>query len=393
VIVTEACVVWSGFAVGASMTDRADPGIAARRHSLDDSVTATVASRWCGRYYLAIASGAYSFTPGEKTLAAFPPLYPRAIELLGAITGANEANSALLVSNVCRMAGVVVFVMYIQAQTRVPSRTESCCAVAALCLFPPALFHHAGYSEPMFLVLVLGAFYGMNRGWPPVLIAWLAGHAIGTRLIGVAMVPAVALYFAERRGPAALFSLTGIAMLFVCCWGLALFMFELWQDVGDPFAFLPAQGAWSLRPRATMFNKLLGLVTLEPLWANYLNGSVCYWRRYSDGLPWYLCMQFFNPIVFLGAAGATAVGWRKKWLSPAEAAFSAGLLLFCYVTRGYDTCMTAQGRFMSVNFPVAIVVGHVLAMVSRPIRALCWITMGAYLGIFSALFAAGYLVL
>ncbi len=124
-----------------------------------------------GLFSAASASNNAAFLPGYPLLLAFVHLIVR-----------NWLDSALLISLV---AGCVVAVLL----NRMAGSTR-----AGLFLFtaPAAVFLTVGYSEPVFLVFAVGAWYTAQHGdWSSARL--LAGLAGLTRIDGLALIPALVL--------------------------------------------------------------------------------------------------------------------------------------------------------------------------------------------------------
>lgn len=140
---------------------------------------------WDTISYLKIAILGYA----RDATVAFMPLYPSLIRLFSYPAGGNYMLSALVVSTLCAIAALILmhelFRKYYPAE--VAWRT-----VLLFASFPTFFFLLAGYSESIFLVLVL-AFWilALRRQW--IWAGLLAGMATLTRLQGV-MLSAVMLW-------------------------------------------------------------------------------------------------------------------------------------------------------------------------------------------------------
>jgi hypothetical protein len=172
-------------------------------------------------------------------------------------------------------------------------------------------------------------------------------------------------------------------------WGILAYMAYLHFEFGDLLAFAKTQEYWRIRGKTTVSEKALSLLSWEPLWIVYDDYSPCCWNRF--GAPSVvLNMQFANPIYFVAAAVLVAVGAWKRWLTSHEVALSIALLAIPYVTRAYEMCLNSHARFAAVVFPAYIVLGHLLARLP-PIVAMSLLALaGAMMGLYTALFAAGY---
>jgi len=191
-------------------------------------------ARWDSGWFLRIAESGYAARPDGA--AAFFPLYPALVGMLGRMLAGHYVLAGIIVSLAAALASFVL--LYRLAEPRLGADGARR-AVLYLAVFPTALFLQAVYSESLFLALVLAAFVLAERSrW--ALASAVAGLALLTRPAGLALLPALALLAwqapARRR---ALGSLALAPALF------ALYPLWLWHAVGDPLAFARAQGTWS----------------------------------------------------------------------------------------------------------------------------------------------------
>jgi Mannosyltransferase (PIG-V) len=199
-------------------------------------------ARWDAAHYVAIARLGYGpDNPSHHGGVGFFPLYPllmRAlVELVGAApTDANLAFAGILIANVCFL-GAVALLAWLGAERFGPRVGVE--AALLLCVMPFGFFMNAAYSESLFLLLVLASLAFAGRGhW------WLAGTAAGlasaTRLVGLALAPAL-LLAAYRRG-AKLADLLVTGALAVSGTA-AYFLYCAWR-FDDPFVYFDAQAEW-----------------------------------------------------------------------------------------------------------------------------------------------------
>jgi Gpi18-like mannosyltransferase len=173
----------------------------------------TVWERFDGLWFLGIAAEGYVEGSGN---AAFFPLYPLAIRALGFLL-IGHLGAALLISNAAFLGALVVLYLLTASEWGEGVARRS---VLYLAVFPTAYFLFAPYSEPLFLLLALLAFWGARRGrWGVAGVA--AALASATRSVGIVLVPALlieALRVGRREGAKAavgpvLWSLLGAAGL------------------------------------------------------------------------------------------------------------------------------------------------------------------------------------
>jgi hypothetical protein len=187
-------------------------------------------ARWDSDFFLRIAESGY-----DRASAAFFPLYPAAVALVGRVLLGHYVLAGVLVSLAATLAAFVL--LYRLAEPRLGADGARR-AVLYLAVFPTALFLQAVYSESLFLALAIGAFLLAERR--QFLGAGLvAGLALLTRPAGLALLPPLALL--AWRAPDRRRALGGLAVAPAL---FAVFPLVLWGQVGDAWAFLDAQERW-----------------------------------------------------------------------------------------------------------------------------------------------------
>ncbi len=187
-------------------------------------------ARWDSDFFLHIAQNGY-----DDTSAAFHPLYPALIALLGRVFFGHYVLAGLVVSLLCCLGSFLLLHRLAEDHLGLDGASRT---VLYLAVFPMALFLQAVYSESLFLLLVLAAFMLAERDR----FAWaglVAGLAILTRAAGLALLPALALLAWQHRER--LRALAGVALALPVA---AIYPLLLWQQVGDPWAFTDAQDRW-----------------------------------------------------------------------------------------------------------------------------------------------------
>jgi hypothetical protein len=247
---------------------------------LADSLLSPLA-RWDSAWYLDIAHSGYG---GPST--AFFPLYPVLVRGL-AVTG---SPGALLVSAyVVSLASLCAALLLMRRLVELELGPEVArWAVLFLALFPGALWFGAPYSESLFLLLSVGAFYFARTGrW--ALAGACAGLASGARSAGVLLVvPLLVLWWGSR--PRRVRDLGWISLSVA---GLAAYSLFLAIDSGDGFAYLHLQDVW--------FRSFAGP------FGGVVDGAVAAW----DGLRQIVSGQRAH--VYFGAAAGDPidVGWHN----------------------------------------------------------------------------------
>jgi Mannosyltransferase (PIG-V) len=264
-------------------------------------------ARWDSVWFLRIAEHGYGKAHGVA--AAFYPLYPLTLAVVGRAFGGHYVLAGIVVSLAATLGSFAL--LYRLAEPRLGADGARR-AVLYLAVFPTALFLQAVYSESLFLVLVLAAFLLAERG------RWLgAGAATGlavlTRISGVALLPALAV-LAWRRPPAerrrALASLCLAPAIF------AAYPLYLGLDRGDWLAFARSQGFWN--------RHLSGAGPLGGIWdgaraawagvRQLVSGSHThyYWAPVRDTDPMRVAAVNLEAFAFLALLVAlTVIAWRR----------------------------------------------------------------------------------
>lgn len=103
-----------------------------------------------------------------------------------------------------------------------------------------------------------------------------------------------------------------------------------------------------------------------------------------------LSLEFANPIYLAGTTALIALGAWKRWLTSYEILLAVPLIAMSYFLRAYEMRMLSQARFMVVVFPAYIVMGNLLARMPPVIANSLLALSGFMMGVYAALFAAGY---
>jgi len=262
-------------------------------------------ARWDSIWFLRIAEHGYG--AAEEASAAFYPLYPLLVGVLGRILLGHYVLAGVVVSLAATLGSLAL--LYRLAETKL-GLDGARRAVLYLAVFPFAVFLQAVYSESLFLFLALGAFVLAERGnFSGAGVA--AGLAWLTRPLGVALLPALALiaWRAPRREQA-LLRLAAAPVVF------ALYPLWLWWRLDDPLAFARAEDVWSRH--LSWAGPLGGLWDgLRAGWAGVrqlASGSDAtrYWSAVQDSDPDRVAAINLEQLAFLALFVAlTVVAWRR----------------------------------------------------------------------------------
>jgi hypothetical protein len=364
-------------------------------------------SRWDGEWYARIATEGYSYAPDKRSSVAFFPLYPLLGKGVTIATGLRVEIALLIVAHLLLFGCFVLMHAYVSSRPH-PSpllataslRPEgegnlAAHTVIAFAFWPTTFFFRMAYSESVFVFLCVLALYGMHRNWRSSIIAIVAGLATAARPVGIALLLPFAwhLWTTQLQHRLTLRSTVMASLLcLTACWGLIAYMVYQQIAFGDALGFAKTQESWRMR-EGSVEEKVLALVTLEPVWSVYVPSSDAYWAKRVKSIDPLFNLQAANPVYFLIGAGLVAYGAWRRWLNAYEVLLSIGLILIPYETRSYEMCMASQGRFMAAVFPMYIVMGELLRRIPSPWFVLLVAPSAFFLGIYAALFAAGFVVI
>jgi Gpi18-like mannosyltransferase len=323
-------------------------------------------NRWDAPHYLDIARMGYVSEGVEARWIVFYPLYPWLVRV-AAFVLRDELLGAFFISGVASVAaGVLLYRLARLDEEEEVARAS----VFYMLVFPTAYFLHIGYTESLFLALALGTFMAARaRCWWAA--GLLGGLAAMTRINGLLLLPALVFEAREqylksesRRG-----SLGWLWLLLVGA-GFGVYLFINWRVLGDPRAFLNAQGdywyksltwpwvgiqgtwnsVWGRAPSDAqmvgwqeLFFLLLGLGMTVGAWlrlrTSYAVWMTCNWLLWTStkfvlSVPRYTLVLFPAFILFARlrvsrpAWGASVVVWSLLFLALFAARFAQGYWAF-----------------------------------------------------------------
>jgi len=288
-------------------------------------------ARWDTFFYYTIATDGYSWDAAvfRHYNVVFFPLYPMLMRWGGAALGGHPLVAGLIVS-LAAYAGALVL-LYRLALLELGD-DYAWRVILLISTFPYALYFSAVYTESLFLLLTVGAFYAMRRGR----LGWaaLCGLAAGlTRPNGFWLALPLALLAVwppdrdlSEVSPRRPISLP-LALLVagVPAIGVTIFSSYLQWRFGDALAWVHGQAAWGvpmlLRAGAPDPGKLPGEALIKPIevitWIGNIAAfvaAVCAIRPVSRrlGLAYgvWIAVNIFPPVVahlFLSLGRFTSV--------------------------------------------------------------------------------------
>jgi hypothetical protein len=336
-----------------------------------------------GDHLLAIAENGYSV--GSP---AYFPLYPLLVRAVAEFFGGPLNRGGLSGYGVLISLITFYFALYFVYRiaeegwgVRVAEGT-----VLALAFFPTSFFFNAVFTESLFLALSAGAVWAVRVRKDLPLACLLAALATATRTVGVFLLILLLVeWWRDRRA----YGWRG-AYLLLAPAGLLTYMAYLWWRLGNPLAFVNAQGNWG---RGAANTGTLPEIALRLAYENAtaLLDPNNYEPFGFERLIIVLSGQnyLYNLLFFLGALLVLAVGWRR--LLPGE--FSAYSLILVGVSSVFgppDNPLISTPRYLLVVFPLFIVLGALLKD-RRLLAGYLLISVPASL-VFTALFVGWYFV-
>jgi Mannosyltransferase (PIG-V) len=339
-------------------------------------------AQWDSDWYLGIAENGYT-----EQSAAFFPLYPALVYALGWVIGSN-----LVAGVIISLAGAAVaaWAMVEIARPLIGERAARD-SMLLLALYPTAFVFTSAYSEGLFLAFATTSVLAAQRG-RPWLAGLLAGFAVGTRSMGLALIPALVVLLwpktrlqIPRLAPVILLPLMGLAAVALT--------FDLALD--DSLAFAHAQKYWDR----------------DPSLAGPLGGVYEALRAVPDSLSWLTSLpsrahtpgeafsivdtvrmqqaqlglwNLVDLLALVGASALTVVAWRR--LGPGYAVYSVGCLAIAASAPGESIVLNSMVRFVMVDFPV-LMAGAALIAPRPQLRTGVLVTLGALTAVAGATFA------
>ena len=309
-------------------------------------------ANWDGQWFIRIASNGYHLEHSE----AFFPLYPLIIRYVEYITG-NYVLAGTIVAWVA--IALALWLLYRIVAARFDA-TVAAWTVAFLSFFPTSFYLTSVYSESLFLLFSVAAFYfAERRHWA---LAGLAGmFSVLTRNTGLFLVIPLALLMVEQedaegwRGWARAVLRPRTLWLLLLPLGMGIYMGYLQWKFGQPLLFADAQRHWG-RKLSSPINavayatfiagRAVGRVVdmTHDWWTSPLSpGSVTNRITQRTIVPW---------LTLVGWAAVSIAAIRKLPLS--YTAWSLVLLIYPLFFPAGKTPLLSYQRFVVVAFPLFV---------------------------------------
>lgn len=315
-------------------------------------------NHWDAINYQRLAQYGYSATGDRQPLLVFYPLYPWIVRLVAAITR-DYLSSALLVSTLASVVTAIVFLRLVELDY---SRELAQRAVWFLFIFPTSYFLHIGYTESLFLMLVLSSLYASRKQ------RWFTAAIFGacaclTRANGLILAPVLIVEAAQQYRSTSCWRWQWLYILLVGA-GFGGYLLLNKYVTGDPFAFSSLMRQFfskSLASPLTGIDNALGSLSRAPGEAEMIG---------------------MQELVFI-ALGlvCTIVSWFK--LRPAYSVWmTANWLLFVSVT-----FVLSVPRYTLTMFPIYILFSLLATRRIWLAAITCWSIL--YLSFFASMFTWG----
>lgn len=317
-------------------------------------------------YYLLIAAKGYTVNAG------FFPLFPLSIHIATfpfkdlLPFDPKQYFTAIALVSFYFITSLIIFYKLIKFDYK---ENIAVWSIVFLLIFPTSFFFASIYSESLFLLLSLLAFYfTRKKKW---LLAGLAGVFLSaTRLVGIFILPAILYEYFKYEKNKTFFKLISIFLAPLGLVSYAVYNYFRW---GNPFHFIEAQGNFQnnrsvdsiVLPIQTIFRYFKILITVSP--------SVYEW--------W---VSLFELAFFIFALSLFYIAWRKK------VRFSYLIFGFlCFAVPVFSGTFSGLPRYVLTIFPLFIV----LALIKNKFFKVSYSIISIILlFIFFMLFSKGYFI-
>jgi len=293
--------------------------------------------------------------------AAVFPLYPALVHGLAWVTG-SILVAGILISLVSSAVAAAVLAELARPLLGPRGARDT---VLFLALYPVSFVFCAVYSEALFLALAAGAFLAAQRG-RAVLAGLLGGLATGTRLIGLALLPALALLLVQRGGSRRERAVRLLPLLLLPA-AVGLYAVHLDRELGDALAFSSAQTDWNRSVSA--LGPLGGLV--DSVQAAGRGTRILLSLPYEPGHEHRVALWNVSHLALLAAvAWLTWVAWRR--LGAAHGAYAVATLAIVLSAPVEGFPLVSLPRFVLGDFPLFLALASLTADRPRARDALLW---------------------
>lgn len=316
----------------------------------------TTFAQWDSVWFIHIADHGYDSTQ----ITAFFPLYPIVVHGVAVVL-----RSTVVAGVVVSLASALTAAVILVRLARVPLGDRVARdAVIYLALYPLAFVFTAVYSDGLFLALAAGSMLAAQRqrGW---LAGVLGTLAVGTRLIGLALIPALlVLLWPRERSLRHTVRPLAVAIVPV---SLIAYMIYLQDRFGDALAFSRAQTAFWNRhvSSAGPFGGLWDATLDAKRGALELLRHLPRSQGYPTGIAKHDMWASWNVVQFVLlvlALWLTLEAWRR--VGPAFGLYSLATITIFLSSRADLVPLVSVPRFLIADFPLFFALASLTA--NRP---------------------------
>jgi hypothetical protein len=310
-------------------------------------------AQWDSVWFIHIADFGYD----SREITAFLPLYPLVVAGVGAVAGSTVVAGVL----VSLAAGAVAVLALKQVAGQVVSSEAQSDTILLLALFPIGYVFTALYSDALFLALATTSFLAAQRK-RALLSGTLGALAVGTRVMGLALIPALIILLWPARW--SLREVSKLAPILLLPLALGAYALYLENRFGDATIFVDAQASESWNRNLSAVGPLSGLWhgaseawhgSLEimlhlPRSQNYPSGY--------DQLDVWALWNVVHGALLIAALGLTWIAWRR--LGPAFGLYSVGIVAISLSAPAEFVPLVSLPRFLLADFPLFVALAELL---------------------------------
>jgi hypothetical protein len=326
--------------------------------ALTDLLFGTFA-QWDSVWFIHVADFGYD----SRQITAFFPFYPLVVSALSFVTQSTVVGGVL----VSLAAGCAAVLLLKRVATPLLSAAAQRDAILLLALFPVGYVFTAVYSDALFLALAAGSFLAAQRR-QSLLAGVLGGLAVATRVMGLALVPALLVLLWPRRWT---FRETArLVPVLLLPLALGCYALYLERHLGDGDAFLDAQTSAPWNRELSAFGPLAGLwEAASQAWHGSIELALHLPRGQNapEGYHQLDVWASWNVVHFVLLVAAVLLTWLAwKRLGAAFGAYSASVLVIAVSAPAEFVPLASFPRFLLADFPALLALAGLLQERPRP---------------------------
>lgn len=333
-----------------------------------------------GVHYLSIAQDGY-----KSLQYFFFPLYPILMDWgvhcinWGNSLLQNYVWSGLLISHLAFVSATIGIFKLVTVDY---DQKLAIVVTLLLLVFPTSFYFDSVYTESLFLALSVWSLYFMTqKKW--LLAGVMGGFASATRLVGIALLPALLIEISNSKNFKEKLFTKFIASLGITA-GLISYLYFLNSKTGDPLAFLHNVEIYGPQ-RSSHF------VVLPQVFYRYIVKIMPAINYHYFPIVFVTLLEFVTALGFGSLVVVSILGFaaRFKKLKNFRLSFVVyGLLL--YVIPTLSGSFSSLPRYMIVNVPLFIVFGIIVKNLPIMSRAIIFSLLFIGFVIATGLFIRGY---